>query len=187
MIFLYPLIILLQKLVYPRYAYTYITFPFGPGSGYSLMALTLFGSILIYLSRIQYLSQSTYYISYLYFYGAIIRSASLSFYSTKWIYQIYSLYISKYIRILSIYRSVYILIYSLSSKSTQSQSIIGVFVSLNGIIRYSYRLSYNLNIIFYLSPSFIYIIWKAILRLSFINQFLLQSLSFSLLILSNRY
>ena len=87
----------------------------------------------------------------------------------------------------SIYRSAYILIYSLNLESTQSQSIIGAFISLNSITRYLYRLSYNLNTIFYSSPSLIRIIQKAALRLSLVNQNLPQSLSLSLSILSNRY
>ena len=125
--------------------------------------------------------------SYLHFYSAIIRLASLSFCSTKQICQMCSLYMSKYIRMLSIYRSAYISIYSLSSKSTQSQSVTGAFISLNSITRYLYRLSYNLNAVFYLSSSLIFIIWKAALRLSLVNQCLLQSLSLSSSILSNRY
>ena len=99
----------------------------------------------------------------------------------------YSLYLSEYIRMSSIYKSVYMLIYSLNSESTRSQSITGALVSPNGMTRYSYKLSYDLNTVFYLSPSLIRIMWKAILRLSLVNHFLPQSLSRSLSILSNRY
>ena len=98
-----------------------------------------------------------------------------------------SSYSSEYMRMSSIYRSIYMSIYSLNSESTRSQSVTGALVSPNGMMRYSYRLSYNLNAVFYSSPSLIYIIWKATLRSSLVNHFLPQSLSRSLSILNNRY
>ena len=132
-----------------------MTFPFSPGSGHSLIALTLSGSISTCPGRILYPSQSTYYMSHSHFYSAIIRSASLSFYSTEWTYWMCSSYVSEYMRILSIYRSAYISIYSLNSESTRSWSVAGVFVSPNSMTRYSYRPSYDLNAVIYSSPSLI--------------------------------
>ena len=98
-------------------------------------------------------------------YKPVFYSLSKTFLTWTW----YLSSLSKYIRILSIYRSIYLLIYSLNSKSIWSQSIIGVFISLNSIIRYLKYLSRHLNTIFYSSPFFIRIRLYAPRRLMVVN------------------